>query len=128
VLFATGTFWEGIDVVGEALSCVIIDRLPFPTPSDPLVMARMRALEARGLDGFEHYMIPAATVRLKQGFGRLIRSTSDRGVVALLDGRAASTRYGATILGALPPARRIRHLDELTEFFVGETNGGALLG
>lgn len=117
VLFATGTFWEGIDVVGQALSCVIIDRLPFPTPNDPLVMARVRALEARGLDGFDNYMIPAATVRLKQGFGRLIRSTSDRGVVALLDGRAASTRYGATILAALPPARRIDHLDELTEFF-----------
>ncbi len=67
VLFATATFWEGIDVVGDALSCVIIDRLPFPSPSDPLVMARVRALEARGLDGFEHYMIPAATVRLETG-------------------------------------------------------------
>ena len=88
VLFATGTFWEGIDVVGDALSCVIIDRLAFPSPSDPLVMARVRALEARGLDGFEHYMVPAATVRLKQGFGRLIRSGSDRGLMALLDGRA----------------------------------------
>jgi ATP-dependent DNA helicase DinG len=118
VLFATATFWEGIDVVGDALSCVIIDRLPFPAPNDPLVMARLRSLESRGLDGFEHYMIPAATVRLKQGFGRLIRSTTDRGVVALLDGRAASTRYGATILSALPPARRIAHLDELENFFV----------
>ncbi len=128
VLFATGTFWEGIDVVGEALSCVIIDRLPFPTPSDPLVMARIRALEARGLDGFEHYMIPAATVRLKQGFGRLIRSTTDRGVVALLDGRAASTWYGATILSALPPARRIEHLDELGEFFRISAGDDPLLG
>ncbi len=117
VLFATATFWEGIDVVGDALSCVIIDRLPFPSPSDPLVMARVRALEARGLDGFEHYMIPAATVRLKQGFGRLIRSRSDRGLVALLDGRAASTRYGATILATLPPATRIAHLDDLEPFF-----------
>jgi ATP-dependent DNA helicase DinG len=117
VLFATGTFWEGIDVAGDALSCVIIDRLPFPTPTDPLVRARIGALEARGLDGFENYMIPAATVRLKQGFGRLIRSGTDRGVVALLDGRAASTRYGATILSALPPATRIEHLEELTEFF-----------
>lgn len=117
VLFATGTFWEGIDVIGDALSCVIIDRLPFPTPTDPLVMARMRALEARGHNGFEQYMIPAATVRLKQGFGRLIRSTLDRGVVALLDGRAASTRYGATILAALPPATRIANLDELAGFF-----------
>jgi ATP-dependent DNA helicase DinG len=117
VLFATGTFWEGIDVVGEALSCVMIDRLPFPSPADPLVAARVRALEARGLDGFENYMVPSAIVRLKQGFGRLIRSTRDKGVVALLDGRAASTRYGATILAALPPATRITHLDELTEFF-----------
>jgi ATP-dependent DNA helicase DinG len=117
VLFATGTFWEGIDVAGEALSCVIIDRLPFPSPADPLVAARMRSLEARGEDGFDSYMIPAAIVRLKQGFGRLIRSTTDKGVVALLDGRAASTRYGATILSALPPATRITHLDELTEFF-----------
>jgi ATP-dependent DNA helicase DinG len=119
VLFATATFWEGIDVVGDALSCVIIDRLPFPSPSDPLVMARVRALEARGLDGFEHYMIPAATVRLKQGFGRLIRSRSDRGLVALLDGRAASTRYGAMILSTLPPATRIEHLEELEPFFAG---------
>jgi ATP-dependent DNA helicase DinG len=117
VLFATATFWEGIDVVGDSLSCVIIDRLPFPSPSDPLVMARLRALEARGLDGFQHYMVPAATVRLKQGFGRLIRSGSDRGVVALLDGRAASTRYGATILATLPPATRIEHLEELESFF-----------
>jgi ATP-dependent DNA helicase DinG len=117
VLFATGTFWEGIDVVGDALSCVIIDRLPFPSPTDPLVSAKVKALEARGKDGFEHYMITAAIVRLKQGFGRLIRSTTDRGVVAILDGRAASTRYGETILSALPPATRIHHLDELTEFF-----------
>lgn len=117
VLFATGTFWEGIDVVGDALSCVIIDRLPFPSPSDPLVMARMRALESRGLDAFENYMVPAATVRLKQGFGRLIRSGSDRGLMALLDGRASSTRYGETILSALPPATRIEALDDLAAFF-----------
>ncbi len=117
VLFATGTFWEGIDVVGERLSCVIIDRLPFPSPADPLVQARVEALEARGLSGFEHYMVPSAIVRLKQGFGRLIRSKSDRGVVALLDGRAASTPYGATILDALPPAGRVADLGELARFF-----------
>jgi ATP-dependent DNA helicase DinG len=120
VLFATGTFWEGIDVVGEQLSCVIIDRLPFPSPGDPLVQARMESMEARGQNGFEHYMIPSAIVRLKQGFGRLIRSKSDRGLVALLDGRAASSRYGSIILNALPPATRISHLDELTEFFRNE--------
>jgi ATP-dependent DNA helicase DinG len=117
VLFATGTFWEGIDVVGEALSCVIIDRLPFPSPGDPLVQARVEAIEARGQSGFEHYMIPSAIVRLKQGFGRLIRSKGDKGLVALLDGRAVSSRYGAIILNALPPATRITHLDELGEFF-----------
>jgi ATP-dependent DNA helicase DinG len=113
VLFGTGTFWEGIDVVGDQLSCVIIDRLPFPSPSDPLVAARIAALEARGRSGFEAYMIPSAIVRLKQGFGRLIRSKSDRGLIALLDGRALSMRYGAAIVDALPPATRIADLDGL---------------
>jgi ATP-dependent DNA helicase DinG len=113
VLFATGTFWEGIDVVGDALSCVIIDRLPFPSPADPIVAARIAALEARGRSGFEHYMIPIATMRLKQGFGRLIRSKTDRGLLALLDGRALGMRYGATILAALPDAARI---DDLASF------------
>ena len=117
VLFATGTFWEGIDVVGDALSCVVIDRLPFPSPSEPLVAARIAALEARGKSGFEHYMIPSAIVRLKQGFGRLIRSTSDRGLVAILDGRATSMRYGATIVAALPPATRITDLSALDGLF-----------
>ncbi len=117
VLFATATFWEGIDVVGDALSCVVIDRLPFPSPSDPLVAARIAALEAQGRSGFEHYMIPSAIVRLKQGFGRLIRSTTDRGVVALLDGRATSMRYGATIVDALPPATRIDDLALLDDLF-----------
>jgi ATP-dependent DNA helicase DinG len=115
VLFGTGTFWEGIDVVGDQLSCVIIDRLPFPSPADPLVAARIAALEARGRSGFEAYMIPSAIVRLKQGFGRLIRSKSDRGLIALLDGRALGMRYGATIVEALPPATRIDSLDRLDD-------------
>ncbi len=118
VLFGTGTFWEGIDVVGEQLSCVIIDRLPFPSPGDPLVAAKMQAIESRGQNAFESYMIPSAIVRLKQGFGRLIRSKSDHGLVAILDGRAASSRYGQVILDALPPARSIDDLDELGDFFV----------
>jgi ATP-dependent DNA helicase DinG len=117
VLFGTGTFWEGIDVVGDQLSCVIIDRLPFPSPADPLVAARIAALEARGRSGFEHYMIPSAIVRLKQGFGRLIRSKSDRGLIALLDGRALSMRYGATIVDALPPATRIEDLQSLASLW-----------
>ncbi len=120
VLFATGTFWEGIDVVGEQLSCVIIDRLPFPSPGDPLVAARLAAIDATGRSSFEEYMIPAAIVRLKQGFGRLIRAKSDRGLVVLLDGRAASMRYGAQIVAALPPARRVDDLSALRGFFATE--------
>jgi ATP-dependent DNA helicase DinG len=117
VLFATGTFWEGIDVAGDQLSCVIIDRLPFPSPADPLVAARLAAIEGAGGSGFEEFMVPSAIVRLKQGFGRLIRSKSDRGLVVLLDGRVGAMRYGATILNALPPATRVERLDELRSFF-----------
>jgi len=117
VLFATSTFWEGIDVAGDQLSCVIVDRLPFPSPADPLVAARLQAIEGRGLSGFETYMIPSAIMRLKQGFGRLIRSKSDHGLLALLDGRAGSSHFGRTILDALPPAARIEQLDELAGFF-----------
>ncbi len=117
VLFATATFWEGIDVVGDQLSCVIIDRLPFPSPNEPLVAARLAAIEARGKSSFEEFMIPSAIVRLKQGFGRLIRSKTDRGFVALLDGRASGMRYGATIIDALPPATRIHTLAALGDLF-----------
>jgi len=117
VLFGTATFWEGIDVVGDALSCVIVDRLPFPSPGDPLVAARIAAIERRGQSGFEGYMIPVATMRLKQGFGRLIRSSSDKGLLALLDGRAVGMRYGAAILSALPPATRIDDLSALEDLF-----------
>jgi ATP-dependent DNA helicase DinG len=117
VLFATGAFWEGIDVAGEALSCVVIDRLPFPSPGDPLVAARLASIEAAGEDSFKSYMVPAAIARLKQGFGRLIRSASDRGVLVLLDGRAGSTGFGRNILAALPSAQRIQALSELDAFF-----------
>jgi ATP-dependent DNA helicase DinG len=117
VLFATGTFWEGIDVVGDQLSCVIVDRLPFPSPGDPLVAARLAAIEATGRSSFDDYMIPSAIVRLKQGFGRLIRAKTDRGLIALLDGRAVSMRYGAEIVASLPPARRVASLEEIREFF-----------
>jgi ATP-dependent DNA helicase DinG len=117
VLFATGTFWEGIDVVGDRLSCVIIDRLPFPSPADPITAARLAAIDAAGRSSFEEYMIPSAIMRLKQGFGRLIRSKEDRGVVALLDGRIGFMRYGETILAALPPARPVTDLHSLRAFF-----------
>ncbi len=119
VLFATATFWEGIDVVGDQLSCVIIDRLPFPSPQDPLVAAKLASIDAAGGRSFQEYMIPSAIVRLKQGFGRLIRSNTDRGLIALLDGRAASMHYGAAILDALPPARRVLDLAGVRAFFDG---------
>jgi ATP-dependent DNA helicase DinG len=117
VLFATGTFWEGIDVAGDQLSCVIIDRLPFPSPSDPVVAARLAAIEARGRNGFEALMIPTAVMRLKQGFGRLIRTKADRGLIVLLDGRALGMGYGKAIVDALPPARRIADFRDLDDFF-----------
>jgi ATP-dependent DNA helicase DinG len=116
VLFATASFWEGVDVVGSALSCVIIDRLPFPPPEDPIVAARSRFLESSGRDGFRALMIPAAITRLKQGLGRLIRSSTDRGVMCILDGRLETMWYGEAILAALPPARRVHTLTEVSDF------------
>lgn len=116
VLFATASFWEGVDVIGSALSCVIIDRLPFPPPDDPIVSARSRQLNERGKDPFEALMIPAAITKLKQGLGRLIRSSSDRGLMCVLDGRLETMWYGRRILEALPPARRVHSLDAVREF------------
>ncbi len=104
VLFATSSFWEGVDVVGDALKLVIIDKLPFASPSDPLVRARMDLLESRGGNSFMDYSVPSAALTLKQGFGRLIRSHDDTGVVAILDSRIAHKRYGSYFLESLPPA------------------------
>ena len=115
VLFATASFWEGVDVVGECLSCVIVDRLPFPPPDDPIVSARSRLLEESGVDPFDALMVPAAIVRLKQGLGRLIRSTSDKGLMCILDGRILTKSYGRRIMEALPPARRVHDLAEVRE-------------
>jgi ATP-dependent DNA helicase DinG len=107
VLFATATFWEGVDIPGDALSCVIIDKLPFASPDDPVVQARTELLKAQGRDWFEEFMLPKAVLALKQGFGRLIRTSTDKGLVAILDRRLATYRYGETIMRSLPPARRI---------------------
>lgn len=104
VLFATSSFWEGVDVVGDALKMVIIDKLPFSSPSDPLVSARHKLLESRGGNAFRDYSVPQAALMLKQGFGRLIRSRTDTGVVAILDSRIAHKRYGKTFIDTLPPA------------------------
>jgi ATP-dependent DNA helicase DinG len=110
VLFATATFWEGVDIPGEALSCVIIDKLPFANPDDPVVQARTERMKAQGEDWFGGFMLPRAVLALKQGFGRLIRTRSDRGLVALLDRRVVTMRYGETVMRSLPPARRITTL------------------
>ena len=116
VLFATASFWEGVDVVGRALSCVIIDRIPFPPPDDPIVAARSQLMEDDGLDSFHALMVPAAVTRLKQGLGRLIRSLSDRGLMCVLDGRLETKTYGKRIMSAIPPARRVNSLSEVRAF------------
>lgn len=113
VLFGTYTFWEGVDVVGPALSCVIIDRLPFDPPDDPMLMARRRRIEEAGGNPFLDYQLPLAVIRLRQGFGRLIRSRSDRGVVAIMDGRIRSKSYGKVFLRSLPPTRVTGSREEL---------------
>jgi ATP-dependent DNA helicase DinG len=104
VLFATSSFWQGVDVAGEALSAVIIDRLPFASPGDPLVAARINALRAKGRDPFQEYQVPFATLTLLQGLGRLIRTRADRGLLAILDPRLTTKGYGRRFLGSLPPA------------------------
>jgi len=125
VLFATASFWEGVDVIGSALSCVIIDRLPFPPPDDPIIAARSKQLAAAGHDPFAALMIPAAITKLKQGLGRLIRSSSDKGLMCILDGRLETMWYGQRILEALPPARRVHSLDAVRDFLIPEdTNYG----
>jgi len=117
VLFGTSSFWQGVDVQGEALSCVIIDRLPFSVPSDPVVAARMKAIEEAGGKPFFDYQVPSAVLTLKQGFGRLIRSLEDRGVLVLLDPRIRQKRYGKTFLASLPPYRMTTTITDVEKFF-----------
>jgi ATP-dependent DNA helicase DinG len=104
VLFGTGSFWQGVDVQGEQLSCVVIDKLPFSVPSDPVVAARIAQINESGGNAFYDYQIPTATILLKQGMGRLIRSKTDRGILALLDKRILTKSYGRMFLRSLPPA------------------------
>lgn len=117
VLFATSSFWQGVDVPGEQLSCVIIDKLPFAVPNDPVVEARIRALRAEGRNPFYEYQIPQAALTLKQGFGRLIRSSSDRGVLVLLDHRICQRPYGKIFFDSLPDYRFTTNRTDVEEFF-----------
>jgi ATP-dependent DNA helicase DinG len=119
VLFAAHSFWEGVDVPGDALSLVIIDRLPFASPGDPLVAARINQLQQRGEEPFEAYQLPQAALALRQGFGRLIRTQSDRGIVAMLDRRIVTKAYGRVFLSSLPDARRVDDVVELSRWFNG---------
>ncbi len=116
VLVATMSFWEGVDVPGYALRLVVIDKIPFAVPSDPIVAARCAVLEAEGGNPFVEYSVPMAAITLKQGFGRLVRSTRDAGIVAILDRRVTTRSYGKLLLSSLPPTRRLPDLDAVAAF------------
>ncbi|HKX26647.1 MAG TPA: ATP-dependent DNA helicase [Blastocatellia bacterium] len=123
VLFATASFWQGVDVRGDALSCVIIDKLPFAVPSDPVVAARQRYIDNSGGNSFGQYSVPSAIITLKQGLGRLIRSATDRGVLSILDPRIVTKNYGQSFLKSLPPCRITRKIEEVERFFDEDARG-----
>jgi ATP-dependent DNA helicase DinG len=120
VLLATSSFWQGVDVAGEALSCVIIDKLPFASPADPVTAARIDAIARRGGEPFYEYQVPLATLALLQGLGRLVRHRRDRGVLAILDPRLRTRAYGRRFLAALPPAPVTTDLDRIGRFLDDE--------
>ena len=117
VLLGTGSFWEGVDVRGEALSCVIIDKLPFASPGDPVLQARIDAMRETGGNPFMEYQLPQAVITLKQGVGRLIRDVNDRGVLVLCDPRLGSKSYGRVFIDSLPPMTKTRKLEVVQRFF-----------
>jgi ATP-dependent DNA helicase DinG len=116
ILVATMSFWEGVDVPGHALRLVVMDKIPFAVPTDPVVVARAAALEANGSNPFMRYHVPSAAITLKQGFGRLIRTRSDAGIVAILDRRLRTRGYGTSLLASLPPAKSTEDIDDVRAF------------
>jgi Rad3-related DNA helicase len=117
VLLGLRSFWEGVDITGEALSLVVIDKLPFDPPDDPVHEARVARMKEAGLNWFGDYVLPQAILRLKQGLGRLLRTQDDRGVLAILDKRLHTKGYGRQVLLALPPARRTSDIGDVRRFF-----------
>jgi ATP-dependent DNA helicase DinG len=117
VLFATSSFWQGVDVQGEALSCVIISKLPFAVPTDPVVAARQRYIDDKGGNSFYEYSVPQAAIILKQGLGRLIRSTSDRGVLSILDPRLTTKSYGRFFLKSIPQCQITTRIEDAAAIF-----------
>jgi ATP-dependent DNA helicase DinG len=117
VLLATSSFWQGVDVIGEALSCVIVDKLPFASPGDPVTGARIDAIRARGGEPFDEYQVPLAILTLQQGLGRLIRHRRDRGVLAVLDPRLRTKSYGRRFIASLPEAPVVHDLEAVEGFF-----------
>jgi len=126
VLVASASFWEGVDVRGEALSLVVIDKLPFAPPDDPVLAARLEALAKQGVNPFMAYQLPQAAIALKQGAGRLIRDETDRGALVICDPRLASRPYGRRIVASLPPMRRTRDLADVASFFGREQAAGRM--
>ncbi|MBW2127598.1 MAG: ATP-dependent DNA helicase, partial [Deltaproteobacteria bacterium] len=112
-------FWQGVDVPGESLSCLIVDKLPFDSPGEPLVAARIKAIKVKGGNPFLDYQVPSAIISLRQGLGRLIRKKTDKGVMAILDKRILTTRYGKLFLQSLPPIPITHQLKDIEVFFEG---------
>ncbi len=117
VIFGTNSFWQGVDIPGDALKSVVITKLPFDVPSEPLTEARIEDLRKRSIDPFSHYQIPRAIIQMKQGFGRLIRKQSDTGVVSILDSRIVNRGYGKQFLDSLPSCHVVEDLEKVKEFF-----------
>ena len=121
VIFGTSSFWQGVDIPGDALSSVIITKLPFDVPTEPLVEARIEDMKKRSLNPFKHYQVPRAIIQLRQGFGRLIRKRTDKGVVAILDSRLTQRSYGKQFLNSLPECTQTQNLEDVKAFLSSRT-------